>query len=61
MNIFRRHKSTSNERGQTLPMYALFLIIMLLFAGLAVDLGYAYVTRANISKAADAAALSGYA
>ena len=59
MNIFRRHKSTSNERGQTLPMYALFLIMMILFAGLAIDLGYAYVTRANLSKAADAAALVG--
>jgi Flp pilus assembly protein TadG len=59
VNILRRHKNRNNERGQTLPMYALFLVIMILFAGLAIDLGYAYVTRANLSKAADAAALVG--
>jgi Mg-chelatase subunit ChlD len=59
VNIFRWHKSRSRSRGQILPMFAIFLIIMLLFVALAIDLGYAYVTKANISKAVDAAALKG--
>ena len=59
MNLFRRNKSGSNERGQILPMLAVFLVVMILFVGLAIDLGYAYVTKANLSKAVDAAALKG--
>ena len=59
MNIFRWHKNRSRSQGQILPMFALFLIIMILSVGLAIDLGYAYVTKANISKAVDAAALKG--
>jgi Flp pilus assembly protein TadG len=40
-------------------MVAFCLIIMLLFVALAIDLGFAYVTQANLSKAVDAAALRG--
>jgi Flp pilus assembly protein TadG len=40
-------------------MFAVFLVVMTLFLGLAIDLGYAYVTKANLSKALDAAALRG--
>ena len=59
MNLFRRHKHGSNERGQILPMFAVFLVVVVLFVALAIDLGYAYVTKANLSKALDAAALRG--
>ncbi len=59
MNLFRRYNNRSNERGQILPMFAVFLVVMILFIGLAIDLGYAYVTKANLSKAVDAAALKG--
>jgi Flp pilus assembly protein TadG len=59
VNLFRRHKNGNSERGQTLPLFAVFLVVMILFVGMAIDLGYAYVTKANISKAVDAAALSG--
>ena len=59
MNLFRRHKNGSSERGQILPMFAFCLVVMILFVGLAIDLGYAYVTKANLSKAVDAAALKG--
>ncbi len=59
MNLFRRHNNGSNERGQILPMFAVFLVVMVLFIGLAIDLGFAYVTKANLSKALDAAALRG--
>ena len=40
-------------------LFTLALVGTLLSAGLAVDLGGAYVSRANLSKAVDAAALTG--
>jgi Flp pilus assembly protein TadG len=48
-----------NQRGAVLVLFSLALIGTLLSAGLAVDLGGAYVSRANLSKAVDAGALSG--
>ncbi len=59
MKFFRGRKTGSGESGQILPMFAVFLVVMILFVALAVDLGYAYVTKANLSKAIDAAALRG--
>jgi len=47
------------ERGQMLVMFVLFLVVLILFLGLAIDLGFAYSTRAELSKAVDAAALAG--
>ncbi len=46
------------ENGQTLVMFVFFLIVLILFVGLGIDLGFAYVTKANLSKAVDAAALT---
>jgi Flp pilus assembly protein TadG len=40
-------------------MVAVFLLVILLFVAMGIDLGYAYVTKANLSKAVDAAALRG--
>ncbi len=54
-----RQKLASKQRGAVLVLFSLALIGTLLSAGLAVDLGGAYVSRANLSKAVDAAALSG--
>ncbi len=59
MKFFRGRKIGSGESGQILPMFAVFLIVMILFVALAIDLGYAYVSKANLSKAVDAAALKG--
>ena len=47
------------DDGQTLLMFVLFMIVLFLFAGLGIDLGFAYITRARLSKAVDAAALTG--
>ncbi|MEI6085328.1 MAG: VWA domain-containing protein [Verrucomicrobiota bacterium] len=47
------------QRGQMLLMFVLFLVVLILFLGLAIDLGFAYSTRAELSKAVDAAALAG--
>jgi Flp pilus assembly protein TadG len=37
----------------------LFMVVLFAFVGLAVDLGFAYITRAKLSKGVDAAALAG--
>jgi hypothetical protein len=46
-----------NERGFTLFYLAVFTITLLIFVGLAVDTGRAYVVQAQLSKAVDGAAL----
>ena len=46
-----------NERGFTLFYLAVFTVALLLFIGLAVDTGRAYVVQAQLSKAVDGAAL----
>ena len=52
-------KARFRENGQSLIMYVFLMMILILFVGLGIDLGFAYVTRANLSKAVDAACLSG--
>jgi Flp pilus assembly protein TadG len=47
------------RNGQILLLFAFLLPILFMFAGLAVDLGFAYVTKTTLSKAVDAAALEG--
>jgi len=47
-----------SARAQIFLLFALSLPVLILFVGLAVDLGFAFVTRANLSKAVDAAALA---
>ena len=53
-----RRNIWSAERGQVLILCALSMIVLLLFVGLAIDFGMAYVTKAQIGKAADAAVLT---
>jgi Flp pilus assembly protein TadG len=50
-----------NEAGQTLPMILMFMVCILLFAGLVIDLGQAYRTRIQLQASADAASLAGAA
>lgn len=47
------------EHGQTLLMFVLFMVVLFVFVGLGVDLGFAYITKARLSKAVDSAALTG--
>ncbi|HLI79979.1 MAG TPA: VWA domain-containing protein [Candidatus Binataceae bacterium] len=58
MNRWYKVRIRSNERGQILPMFVVLLPVLLLFVGLTLDLGMAYVTKSALSKAADAAALA---
>jgi Flp pilus assembly protein TadG len=48
-----------NERGSILILCAICLVVLLLFVGLALDFGRAYLTKARLGKAVDAAALTG--
>jgi Flp pilus assembly protein TadG len=47
------------DRGQTIVVFALVLPILILFAGLAIDAGICYVTKAKLSTSVDAACLTG--
>jgi Flp pilus assembly protein TadG len=47
----------SSEQGFTLVYMAIFITVLLLFTGLAVDSGRAYVVKAQLTKAVDGAAL----
>ena len=51
-------KLRQRQHGQTLLMFVLFMVVLFLFAGLGIDLGFAYITRARLSKAVDAACLA---
>ena len=52
-------KERSGQRGMTLPMVALFIVVLFAMASLAVDLGLLYTARTSAQHAADAAALAG--
>jgi len=47
------------EQGQIVLLLAFSMIVLILSVGLALDLAFAYVTRARLSKAVDAACLTG--
>jgi Flp pilus assembly protein TadG len=59
MNLLDQRKVKHNENGQILLALAILLPILLLFVGLAIDFGFAYVTKTSLSRAVDAAALAG--
>src|SRR5271166_2790539 len=59
MNFRDRKRFRGNQRGQILPMFVVLLPVLLLFVGLTLDFGMAYVTKSALSRAADAAALAG--
>ena len=52
-------RSGRRERGMTLPLVALFIVVLFAFAALAIDLGVLYTARTSAQHAADAGALAG--
>lgn len=58
MNLLQYRKRRRNAHGQVLVMFVVLLPVLLLFVGLTIDFGVAYVTKSALSKAVDAAALS---
>jgi Flp pilus assembly protein TadG len=57
--MINRRNHRSGERGQVLVLCAVCILVLMLFVGLAISFGFAYVTKARLGKAADAAALVG--
>jgi Mg-chelatase subunit ChlD len=53
------HLALGGERGQIAFMVAFSALILIVVAGLALDVGRLYVARAQLSRAVDAAALAG--
>ncbi len=52
-------RQLKRERGVTLVMVALFIVVLFAMAALAIDLGVLYTARTSAQHAADAAALAG--
>ena len=48
-----------NESGQTLPLVAVFIIVLMITAGAVIDLGNAYRVHQQLQASADAAAAAG--
>src|SRR5260370_31591575 len=57
MTRYRRGSDLSSEKGFALIYMAIVLTVLLLFTGVAVDTGRAYVVKAQLTKAVDGAAL----
>jgi Flp pilus assembly protein TadG len=57
--MIRRSTGRGSESGQMLALVALSAAVLIAMVGLGIDLGFAYVTKARLSKACDAAALAG--
>ena len=55
----RKSSRKSPQAGQTLALVALFMVVLLAAAALAIDLTAMYVARGEVQRAADAAALLG--
>lgn len=53
----RRLRSTDRQPGQAIPVLALTLLLLLAFAGLAIDGALAFAWRRNVMNSADGAAL----
>jgi Flp pilus assembly protein TadG len=51
-------KPGRNGRGQIGVLFIMSVIILIIFVGLSIDLGLAYVTKTTLGKAVDAAALT---
>jgi len=59
MSLSHQDKSSRVHPGQIFVLFALTLPVLILFVGLAIDFGFAYVEKTTLSKAVDAAALAG--
>ena len=57
MNRSTRQSRASDQQGFALIYLAAILVVLLLFAGLAIDTGRAYMVKAQLTKAVDGAAL----
>lgn len=55
----QRDQNSSSEAGQSIVIIALILVALLVFAGIAVDVGFVFARNSQLQAAVDAAALAG--
>lgn len=55
----RKPRTQRPQRGLVLVTFSISILVLLLFFGLAVDVGLLYISRAALAKGSDAAALRG--
>jgi Flp pilus assembly protein TadG len=58
VNLLHQWKIRRDGHGQIFVMLALFIPILLVFLGLSIDFGMAYITKTTLAKAVDATALA---
>lgn len=58
MHFMRRLNATREESGQILVLFAWWLPLLCLFVGFGIDFGFGFLTKAQLAKACDAAALA---
>ncbi len=58
MHLIRGLNATGKESGQVLVLFALWLPLLCLFVGFGIDFGFGFLTKAQLAKACDAAALA---
>ena len=57
--LCHRSCSQANQKGAVIVMVAILMVVLIGCAALAVDVGYLYVARTELQRAADAGALAG--
>ncbi|WBW95544.1 TadE/TadG family type IV pilus assembly protein [Oceanirhabdus sp. W0125-5] len=57
--VIKNHNLLKEEKGSALPLFALFLVIIIGIAGLVIDGGILYKTKSHLKKTVNAAVLSG--
>ena len=57
--LVRRNVRPHEERGQVIVLVVVMLVVLLGFAALVIDVGYAYYAHRQLQASADAAALAG--
>ena len=58
MNLLHLVKIRKHQHGQIFVVLAILIPILIIFIGLSIDFGMAYMTKTTLSKALDAAALA---
>jgi Flp pilus assembly protein TadG len=58
VHFMRRLNATREESGQILVLFAWWLPLLCLFVGFGIDFGFGFLTKAQLAKACDAAALA---
>ncbi len=57
--MFKDHSLNENQRGVTVVLVAILMVVFLGFAALAIDISHLYVVRNELQNAADAGSLAG--